>query len=368
MIILQLLYALILFNADAHPTRSTVYPQNCLAEDSITYHDGLDFDVIGKYHTEKHWGRLPERYKGTLRENVWNLGRNSAGIGIRFSTNATTIIVRWEVMNETNLRHMPATGVKGIDLYAFADGQWQYVKTGFPTAKKSEAPMLSNGTGQATEYLLNLPLYDGVVSLQIGVNEGAEISAAKEKYLLAAKPVVYYGTSIAQGGCASRPGLAFTNILSRKLDRAIVNFGFSGNGTIETSVGEAMAEADAALYVIDCNANTSEDLIYDRTVELVKLLKQQRSSVPVLLVEGFANESFHLTPASGVNQNVITKQKELKRAFETLKKSGVKDIYYKTGDGLIGEDHEGTVDGIHPNDIGMMRIAEALYPVLKKIL
>jgi lysophospholipase L1-like esterase len=364
MMVFQLLIALVYFNTGY----SAASGQQVPAEDSIMYHDGFDFDVIGKYHAEKHWGRFPERFKSTLRENVWNLGKNTAGIGIRFSTNATTILVRWEVMNETNLRHMPATGVRGVDLYALADGKWQYVRTGFPTGKISEATVLSDGSGQATEYLLNLPLYDGVVSLEIGVNDGAAITPAKDRSLLSAKPVVYYGTSISQGGCASRPGLAFTNILSRKLGREIVNFGFSGNGTIETSVGEAMVEADAALYVIDCNANTSEELIYDRTVELVRLLKEKRPTVPILLVEGFANESFRLTPASGVNQNVVKKQKALRRAFEKLKQSGVKDIHYKTGDGLIGEDHEGTVDGIHPNDIGMLRIAEALYPVLRKIL
>lgn len=365
----QLLLVLLLLFAEASAAMQQNATSSTLNEDSIVYRDGRTFDVIGKYHSENHWGRFPERYKNTLRENVWNLGRNSAGIGIRFRTNATTIMVRWTVTNVTDLKHMPATGVRGVDLYALEDGAWQYVKTGFPSAApKSESTLLSKGDGDFREYLLNLPLYDGVVSIEIGVNESARLTRAEDKSLLNNKPVVYYGTSIAQGGCASRPGLAFTNILARKLDRSFVNFGFSGNGTIETSVGEAMAEADAALYVIDCNANSPKDIIYDRTIALVKLLKQKRAAVPVLLVEGFKNESYHLTPLSGVNEGVVAKQKELKRAYEALRQSGVKDLYYKTADGLIGEDHEGTVDGIHPNDIGMMRIAESLYPVLKKIL
>ncbi len=211
--------------------------------------------------------------------------------------------------------------------------------------------------------------FDFVKSIEdsiIGVNADAEITTAKERYLLDKKPVVYYGTSITQGGCASRPGLAFTNLLSRELDRSFINLGFSGNGRIETSVGEVMCEIDAALYVIDCNPNTNAELIYDHTMELVQLLKKQRPDVPVLLVEGFLNESNYFNPASGVNKTVEQKQKELKRAYETLKRSGVTKIFYQKGDALIGKDHEGTVDGIHPNDVGMMRIAEIMLPAIKK--
>lgn len=129
-----------------------------------------------------------------------------------------------------------------------------------------------------------------------------------------------------------------------------------------------MCEVDAALYVIDCNPNTNEELIYDRTIDLVQMLKKQRPDVPVLLVEGFLNESNYFNPASGVNKTVEQKQKELKRAYETLKKSGVTQLFYQKGDELIGKDHEATVDSIHPNDVGMMRIAEIMLPAIKKIL
>ena len=367
--ICQLLLALFLFSDGKNSDSAwDCTPTELRQEDSVMFYDGQQFDVIGRYHREKNYVRFSQQYKSILRDNVWNLGQNSAGVGIRFRTNATTIIVRWTVMNEANLLHMPATGVRGVDLYTHNNGQWQYIRTGFPSKKTTEYELFSKGDGVSREYLLNLPLYDGVESLEIGVNASAEISAAKETFLLDKAPVVYYGTSITQGGCASRPGLAFTNILSRQLDRPFINFGFSGNGTIETSVGQAMCEIEAALYVIDCNPNTQLELIYDRTVELVQLLKKQRSDVPVLLVEGFKNEAHYFNLASGVNDIVEKKQKELKRAFDTLRKSGITKLYYHKGDGLIGEDHEGTVDGIHPNDVGMMRIAEGMLPVIKKIL
>lgn len=336
--------------------------------DSIQFYDGQEFSIIGKFHNEKNYVRFSAGYEKTLRKEVWKLGQNSAGIAIRFRTDATTIIVRWIVMNDAALPHMAATGVKGVDLYAHTGTEWRFVNTGFPQGKTSERTLLLHGDGVSREYLLNLPLYDGIDSLEIGVNTLTTITKPRDNYLLVKKPVVYYGTSIAQGGCASRPGMAFTNILSRRLDRSFINLGFSGNGTIETSVGEAMCETDAALFVIDCNPNTSPELIYDRTIALVELLKKKKPGVPVLLVENFPYENNHFL-ASGVKKPAERKkQEELKRAYETLKKAGVTGLYYQKGDGLIGKDHEGTVDGSHPTDVGMLRIAENLLPVIEKIL
>lgn len=337
-----------------------------VSADSIRYYDGHAFTVIGRYHDEKTYARFPARYKNTLRDKVWSLGQHSAGISIRFRTNASTIMVRWTLLNDAHLPHMPDTGVKGVDLYVYAEGRWQYVRTGFPREKSNEASLLSYPDAGPREYLLTLPLYDGVETLEIGVPLSADISRPREGYLVEEKPVVYYGTSIAQGGCASRPGLAFTNILSRAMDRSFVNLGFSGNGTIETSVGEAMGEIDAALFVIDCNPNTQPELIYDRTIELVKMLKQKRPDVPILLLEGFLYTTDQFNPE--VNETVRKKQKELRRAFETLRKSRTPGLHYQKADNFIGDDYEGTVDGVHPNDLGMMRIADALLPVIKKIL
>ena len=335
--------------------------------DTLTFYDGRQFSIIGKYHDEKNYVRFPQQYKNTLRKEVWDLGQHSAGISIRFRSNASTIAVRWTVMNDSNLPHMPATGVKGVDLYAYVNNQWQYIRTGFPKGKTNEAVLLPDGDATFREYLLNLPLYDGVDSLQIGVNRDAKITNPADNHLMDKNPVVYYGSSIAQGGCASRPGLVFTNVLSRKLDRSFINFGFSGNGRFETSVGEAMSEIDAALYVIDCNPNTDVELIYDRTIALVQLLKKHRPNVPVLLVEGFENESSYFNKSTS-KKNVLEKQKELKRGFDFLRNSNVTKLHYQEGKGLIGYDHEGTVDGIHPTDVGMMRIADKLLPVIKGIL
>ena len=334
--------------------------------DSVKYYDAQQFTIIGKFHNEKNYARFPEQYKNILRKEVWDLSQNSAGISIRFKTNATNINIRWTLKGNNDLPHMAATGVKGVDLYAMMNGKWQYIQTGRPSAKTSEYEMIKNGAPLYREYLLNLPLYDGVDSLSIGVNEDAIISKPAEQFLINKKPVVYYGSSIAQGGCASRPGMAFTNILERKISRSVINFGFSGEGKFDFSVGAAMCEVDAALYVVDCNPNTDEPLIYERAVNLVKQLKKNRPAVPVLLVENFKYENSYFIEERRIIE--LKKIKDLQRAFDTLIKAGIKNLYYQKADGMIGTDHEGAVDGVHPTDLGMMRIADFLLPVMSKIL
>lgn len=348
-------------------TSNLIIGQGAGAEkkDTLKYFDGQSFTIIGKYHSEKNYARFPKNYENKLRREVWNLGQNSAGISIRFRTNASDIVVRWTVLGDNIMDHMPATGIKGVDLYAIVDGKWKYIGTGRVKGKVNEFTIVRNSGGIFREYLLNLPLYDGVDSLSVGVNLDAEITKPVEKYLIDKKPVVYYGSSISQGGCASRPGMAFTNILERAMDRSFINMGFSGNGTFDIPVGEAMSEIEAALYIIDCNPNTRTELIYDRAVELVKLLKQKRPEIPVLLVEGYDYVNGFGNPGESEQAK---KNAELHRAFKTLRESGLKQIYYRKGDGLIGDDYEGTVDGVHPTDLGMMRIADALEPAIQKLV
>lgn len=334
-------------------------------DNTMKYYDGRTFTIIGKFHSEKNYRRFPAEYQDSLRKEVWSLGQNSAGISIRFNTNSPVIKVKWISTNNYSMDHMASTGVKGIDLYAYVNGKWQYISTGRVRGKENEYTLVQTSNEVYREYLLNLSLYDGIDSLSIGVKNDAEITTPKENYLVAKKPVVYYGTSIAQGGCASRPGLAFTNILSRELDRPFINMGFSGNGNCELSVGKAMCETDAALYVLDCNPNTKAEEVYERTNKLVTLLKEKRPETPVLLVESIYFENIL---SGDVTKEPVRKNAELLRAYKSLRKSGVNKLYYKRSDGMIGTDHEGTVDGIHPNDIGMLRMAKSLEPVIRKII
>jgi len=203
-----------------------------------------------------------------------------------------------------------------------------------------------------------------VTSLAIGVPKGAALTPVAPRK---DKPICFYGTSITHGACASRPGMSFVNLLGRRLDRPMLNFGFSGNGKMEVEVGRFLAELDPAVYVIDCVANTPSEQITERTSPLVKLLRDAHPSTPILLLEQRASANSVLIPNQAKSH--AEKCAALRGAYDKLIAEGLKSLHYrKGGDELIGADGEGTTDGSHPNDLGMMRYADALEPTLRKLL
>jgi lysophospholipase L1-like esterase len=332
----------------------------------VQWYDVRDWGVEGRgfSDTAAYYDRLPMRAAGVVREAVWNLSRNTAGMSSRFETDSATIFVRYGLTGSMlAMAHMPATGVSGVDLYAKLDGVWRWCATHFPKSQTIEAQLVSGLPVGNRAYQLNLPLYNGVSSLEVGVLPGAMFTPTPPRE---AAPILFYGTSITQGGCASRPGLAFTNILGRRLDRPMLNFGFSGNGHTEVEVGQFLCELKPAIFVLDCMANTLSEVMHDRTVAVVKQFRAARTETPVLLLEDRTWASGSLAP--GILKASARNRTELRRAFETLKVDGVANLHYRIGDDLIGSDGEGTVDGSHPNDLGMMRYADALEPELRKLL
>ena len=233
------------------------------------------------------YDRLPAKAENAVRKEVWELSQNSAGLSLRFRTNANEIIVKYIVTGKLQFPHMPATGVSGVDLYAKnSDGKWLWCAGRFSFGDtivyRFKGMLSADEYKNPFEYTLYLPLYNSVKWLEVDVPDESlftPLPARKEN------PVLVYGTSIAQGGCATRPGLAWTNILSRKLDRPVINLGFSGNGRLEKEVISLMTEVNAKLYVLDCLPNltpgnvTSEEL-KKRIVESVQQLQNKRRDDP----------------------------------------------------------------------------------------
>jgi hypothetical protein len=313
--------------------------------------------------------RLPARAEGKVRDAVWHLSRQSAGLCVRFTTDAPQIQATWD-LTSANLAmpHMPATGVSGLDLYVKDDrGVWRWLANGRPAAKTNTQTLVANLDKQPRDYLLYLPLYNGVSSVEIGLPPDATLSKAEPYPEGHTKPIVFYGTSITQGGCASRPGMVHTAIIGRKLNYPVVNLGFSGNGQLEPAVGELMAEIDAAVYVLDCLPNLGGEQVKDRTEPLVKQLRDKHPDTPILLVEDRTYSDAFLNQGKRAHND--NNRRELRAAYERLKSAGVKGLYYLEGDKLLGDDNEGTVDSSHPTDLGFLRQAqvfmEALQPVLK---
>ncbi|MCH2160357.1 MAG: SGNH/GDSL hydrolase family protein [Phycisphaerales bacterium] len=336
----------------------------------ITWADAGDLLVEGRGFSDcaRPYDRLPARAEGLVRNPVWNLSRDSAGIVVRFQTDAPEIHARWTLTDpKLAMPHMPATGVSGVDLYArMPDGSWRWVANGRPGGLENEARLMRGVEPALREFMLYLPLYNGIESVAIGVPGGRVLQPGPKRVESNRKPVVFYGTSITHGGCASRPGMAHVAILGRRLDRPVVNLGFSGNGTMDIEIADLMAEIDAAVYVIDCLPNLNGEAVQARAVPFVKRLRELRPNVPIVLVEDRTYDGSEFSPGRA-NRNRENRA-ALSAARDSLLAEGFENLHYIEGGTLLGADGEATVDGSHPTDLGFLRQADAMQPVLQEAL
>jgi hypothetical protein len=241
-----------------------------------------------------------------------------------------------------------------VDLYVKdASGAWQFRKNGQPKQVTNDVSF-SASAGQ--ECLLYLPLYNGVTSVEIGLPKGHTLSMVPTRPGL--KPVVFYGTSITQGGCASRPGLAATAIAGRNLDVPVINLGFSGSGKMEPELADLLAGMDPSVYVLDCLWNMKPDMVTERIAPFVRKLRAAHPDTPILLAED----------SNYKNAIPTDKGRLLRDIFATLRREGVKNLHFVSGEDMLGTDLEGTVDGCHPNDIGMLRQAGVFVKALAPLL
>jgi hypothetical protein len=335
----------------------------------------LTVEGQGWTDTEAPFDRLPARAKGVVPGAVWGLSKDAAGLAVRFTTDASRVSCRWKVSKPSlAMNHMPATGVSGVDLYVclpagheVLPGQrWRWVGIGRPEAQVNEKQLVSGLPEGEHEFLLYLPLYNGVESVEIGVPPEAKLSPGPARPASQAKPVVFYGTSITQGGCASRPGMAYPAIVGRMVDRPTINLGFSGNGKMDASVVDLLAELEVAAYVIDCCPNMSGELVAERTEPLVRKLRAARPNTPLVLMENIEYQAAAVLP--GTLRSYSSKNVALRAAYDKLLAAGVKGLHYVEGKPLFGDDGEATVDGTHATDLGFMRQAEKLVPALKTVL
>lgn len=337
-------------------------------QDSLKFVDAASLPLVGKGFddTENRYERLPARLKGVTRDPVWVLSTNSSGLAIRFRTSSRVIGAKWEVTRDVVMNHFTPTGIKGLDLYCLVDGEWKFVNSARPTGKFTEAVIIAHMTPEEREFMLYLPLYDGLSHLEIGIEPGSEIGVPLVELPRREKPVVFYGTSITQGGCATRAGMAYPNILSRMLGRETINLGFSGNGKLDLEVAEAMAEIDASCFVIDCLPNVTVQLMKDNYARFLDIIRGKNPEVPILLVENirYTHMAFDQNTAAFVND----KNNLLKDIWQERKTQGDRNIFYMKGDNLIGDDLEATVDGVHLTDLGFLRMAEKMYPEIKRLI
>ena len=333
----------------------------------ITYHKVGHLPLLGKatHATSSRYVRLPDSLQKISRAPLWELGKNSAGLNIRFSSNSTTIAAKWSVLLQRNMNHMTPTGIRGLDLYSLEGDKWVFVGSGRPGSTKTNCMTIVNNMEPKTrEYMLYLSLYDGVTDLEIGIDSTATLNQPAVNLPRREKPIVFYGTSILQGGCASRPGMAHTNILSRWLNRETINLGFSGNALLDLEIAPVIAGVDAGMFVLDFVPNASVKQMNERMIAFYKIIRAKHPKTPILFVEDPRYPKARLD--LHMKKEVADKNETLCKLYKQLKKEGEKNIYFLSSKKIIGLDNEATVDGIHFTDLGFMRYAKVLYPILKK--
>ncbi|MCY2985890.1 MAG: SGNH/GDSL hydrolase family protein [Planctomycetota bacterium] len=325
---------------------------------------GVEGRILPDQERKQWYDRLPSSAQGKVTDNVWNLSRDSAGMMVRFKTSSKAISVHYKLKKaQLGMPHMPATGVSGIDLYARDNnGKWKWVQVTKPATQEVQTEWIQGLEAGEREYAAYLPLYNGIEFMKIGVEKGATFEGLAPRD----KPIVFYGTSITHGACASRPGMVHTNILGRKLDMPIVNLGFSGNGKMDEAVGDYLVQLDAAVFVIDCLPNMGPAEVKAKCEPLVKQLRASKPNTPIVLVEDRRFTNDWITPQK--RQFHTDNHAALRAAYQSLTEQGVKKLFYIPGDSLYGDDTEGATDASHASDLGFMRQATLFEPVILEAL
>ena len=336
----------------------------------LDWHDAKKFTVegLGFKDLKSPYDRLPARAEGVVRKAVWDLSRDSAGVAVRFVANSKVLHARWSITNKSLASaNITATASSGLDLYAKTDaGRWHWLGIGRPTKFPENTDVLAAAIppGQR-EYMLYLPLRNGVEKLEIGVVKGS-VTGGGPARAGASKALVFWGTSITHGISASRAGMTHVAMLGRMFNRETINLGFSGNGKMEPEVTKLVAELDPAVFVLDCLPNMNDKEIKERAEVCVKTLRAAHPKTPILLVEdrNYADNFLN----AGRRERNETNHVAMRAVYAKLQRDKVAGLLYLKSEELLGNDGEATIDGSHPTDLGFQRQAAAFQKVLRKVL
>ena len=338
-------------------------------DDSWNWYENETLPLGGKAFTDTatFFERWPAAAKDKLPGGLVYMGRHTTGMYLRFTTDSDKIRIEWKVRDEHPYDPLiPESGLIGLDVYgwdASADGgkgAWRFQgnKRYWPRDRKNPGTAQFNWT-PGRPCIVYLPLRATMVSFRIGVAKGKTIKPHPYR-VPDAKPIVHYGTSIVHGGCASRPGLAFTAVAARDLDLPYVNLGFSGAARMEASVPEFLAAADASLYVIDARWNMSPEMVATNCAPFLRKMKELKPDVPMLLCEGCTVRDYdNCNPA-------FRKVYDALKAEDPVKWRNL--YYFEEKTMLPKEDKEATHDFCHPNDYGMLHMGHAYARRIREVL
>jgi len=293
---------------------------------------------------------------------VKKLLTQSAGKAVYFTTTSRNIWAKWCVTKNKPYPNLTAIANKGLDLYIKHHGEWQFAGVGKPDSVCNEALVVGNLDEGEKECLLYLPIYDEASNVEIGIDQDAAINTGTNPFH---KRIVVYGSSITQGASVSRPGMAYPARLSRLTGWEFLNFGLSGSAKMEPAVIAMLNDVQADAYVLDCIPNSSAAVIRERAVSMINTIQKAHPGKPIILLNTISREQGFLD--NKVGQMVLAQNGTIDSIAKELVRKKTKDFYFINTAGFLGNDHEGSTDGVHPNDLGSYRFVERLRPLLVSI-
>lgn len=333
-----------------------------IKEPDIRFYNVLQvpFRVYGVFYESGKFRRIPEHIAKTVSDGVYRIHASTAGGRVRFKTNSSYIAIHAKMPGIGKMPHFALTGSAGFDLYIHDDAV-RYVQTFVPpfAIQDGYESVIHFGSSQMRELTINFPLYSEVSELYIGLCDSAAVYEPTP--YKTETPIVYYGSSITQGGCASRPGNSYESIISRRLDCDYINLGFSGNARAEDEIAEYIRDLNMSVFVFDYdhNAPTVEHL--ERTHQ--KMFREIRAKNPALPIVLMSRPKYCLTDEEKQRLAII------KKTYDDAKSAGDENVYLLDGFALMElAKNDGTVDGCHPNDLGFASMAKALGDLLEKIV
>ncbi len=314
------------------------------------------FVIYGVFKENGKFRRLPEKIAAATSDGVHFLHSNTAGGRVRFRTNSPYIAVSAKMPMCNKMPHFAFTGSIGFDLY-IGD---EYARTFRPPVDITDGfeGVVELGGYEFREITINFPLYSDVSELYIGLSDTAVIEAPTPYAI--EKPMIFYGSSITQGGCASRPGSAYTSILSRRFNCDYINLGFSGNAKGEDVMADYIKSLDMSIFIYDYDHNSPTVKTLEETHE--KMFKKIRNAHPELPIIMLTRPKFYLTEDEKNRFAVVEK------TYKNAVAQGDKNVYFISGVKLMEEvKSEGTVDDCHPTDLGFYCMAKVVGETIKTI-
>ena len=336
-------------------------PSPVLEEDGFAYYsaDTAPLSLYGVFREGDCYVRLPREVAIQTSDNVAALQNNCAGGRVRFRTDSPRIAFRYTSHAICRMNHFPLSGSAGLDLYTREDGEERWIYGFIPTENREYQSTVTVPYPGMHTYTLNLPTYAGIKEVLIGIEKEAHWEPA-EPYKIE-KPVVFYGSSITQGGCSSRPGNTYEACLSRALDFHFINLGFSGCCRAEIPMMEYIRSLDMSLFVYDYDHNSYQrEELTERHARGYRMVREAHPDLPILLMN---RPKFELDGEETLRREVIFD------TYRQAREAGDRNIYFVDNRALMAfARYDGTVDGCHPNDLGFYSMAQALEPVIREIL